>query len=117
METRTCKVCGKELKKTQKSFCSRACQNEGFKIKIAYPKVCAWCGKEFTAYKPKTQYCSVSCRNLLYRKMEKEQKEVEASKPKVDLINEINAEAVKHGMSYGQWKAQEFMKSIAKVQI
>lgn len=38
------------------------------KSRIEIKRICAWCGKEFIAYKTTTNCCSHKCGNALYKK-------------------------------------------------
>lgn len=73
-EFTSCKFCGKEFKKTNKSkniFCSKICSNKN--KKVCYERTCKRCGKEFTSNnianikRGKDIYCSISCSSRKYK--------------------------------------------------
>lgn len=42
------------------------------KSRIEIKRICAWCGKEFIAYKTTTNCCSHKCGNALYKKRKRD---------------------------------------------
>lgn len=75
-----------------------------------HTKTCKICGKTFEGWNKDQKYCSVECKKIndravqeKYRKSLKE-KEALAAKKRM-AINDINEEARKQGMTYGQYVA------------
>lgn len=72
-EGKVCVCCGKEITQPEngrpRRFCSDQCRRQWWKLhpetgnrKAVYSKVCAYCGKTFTAYGDnRRKYCGHSC--------------------------------------------------------
>ena len=130
-----CKNCGKLLTRTQikreNTFCSTACaaltvkeRNRENEQRL-YKKKCAACGKEFTSVGYRQRYCSEECREYgreLSRARAREQYQKQKAAEEVKkrnknrLANDL-AQAKANGMSYGRWKAMQYMQSLPKIQI
>ncbi len=119
-----CEWCGKQLTKEQihrgcKRYCSTRCTAEARKS-IRHTCTCIVCGREFEAPTTRAKICSAECKY-------KRQQELDAQKPakpkpktkrgkKKSQIDKIQAEAQANGMSYGRWKALQYMQSIPKIE-
>lgn len=64
---RICGFCGKELVRTQKRFCSRACRNRFYlhpgREQPHIERVCQTCGAKFLATRPTRKFCGDQCKN------------------------------------------------------
>lgn len=74
---------------------------------ILKPKHCEGCGALFDPKAGNQRYCGPACYRLA-----KERQKLEMAKPKKNLmaIQEIEAAARKHGLTYGQFIAQKRME-------
>lgn len=130
VEKAYCLECGRELSRRQillgNKTCSKSCAKR-FRDKAnlpepstTYKKRCRHCGKEFETSNKRMKFCSDECRqieNTLNNIDAKKRAEVNR-KIKVrttDRIDREQAKAQAHGMSYGQWKAQQYLKNIPKI--
>ena len=130
-----CECCGKLLNRKQIAnggrYCSRDCAGTTTKKRNheaeerLYKKKCKACGKEFTSVGYRQKYCSEECRGYggeLSRARAREQYQKQKAAEEVKkrnknrLANDL-AQANAHGMSYGQWKAMQYMQSLPKIQI
>ena len=73
-------------------------------------KKCKGCGIWFNAVKNQ-QYCTVKCYQAHYYKQKKKMKE-----PKPTNLTEIEAKARAKHMSYGKYKAMEYMERMREEQ-
>lgn len=130
-----CKNCGKPLTRTQIShggkFCSHKCATEMAREsqheaeQRLYTKKCAACGKEFTSVGFRIKYCSDECREVgkerstakTREQYQKQKAAAEMKKTDKHRLERDLAQANAHGMSYGQWKAQQYMQSLPKIQV
>lgn len=78
---------------------------------------CAMCGAKFYIYdrkQMKQKYCSESCRRAMQQKQAKEHKIAENAKKRAkgnkNIVN-INEEARKLGLTYGQYQAMKYMEA------
>ena len=129
----TCPTCGKKfVSKKGKKYCSDDCRKEAerkrnreryqkLKGKLSEGKIvkCGCCGKEFNTKNDGSKYCSKDCRLIMSRRISAEynRNKRELTKAftarKVSLnggIDAVAAAAKAAGMSYGQYKAAEFLK-------
>lgn len=129
----TCPVCKKKfVSKKGKKYCSDDCRRKAekkrnreryqkLKGKLSEGKIvkCSCCGKEFNTKNGGSKYCSKDCRLIMSRRISAEynRNKRELTKAfaarKVSLnggIDAVAAAAKAAGMSYGQYKAAEFLK-------
>lgn len=129
-----CKNCGKLLTRAQIShsckFCSRECSVEMAKEsqreadQKLYKKKCAACGKEFTSVGFRRRYCSDECRQVgaelskarAREQYQKQKAAAEAKKTDKHRLEKDLAQANAHGMSYGRWKAMQYIQSLPKIE-
>lgn len=82
-------------------------------------KICGICGKKF---KPQfgRKYCSVRCREEAVRRRSREQwrkcknsgkKKVKQTKKEDSKLSDIAKKARENGMSYGKYKAMQYMEN------
>lgn len=68
----TCPVCGR-IVTGKKKYCSQRCINDAYmerrrqRHEAQLQKVCAVCGKPFTAKRVDAEYCSPACKQAAYR--------------------------------------------------
>lgn len=134
-EKKKCAYCGKEFDaRPMQRYCCDRCADRDYqenrKKRLALTstryidkpesertKTCPICGKKFVATTPMKVYCSSACRDK-HSKTKKAQydynkgvaleKPYVKHKPKHDShIEDINATAKAHGMTYGKWQAQK----------
>ena len=81
---------------------------------MEYRKKCEVCGKEFTAYKKTQICCSAECaeerkrrKSLEYQRQKKEKRKIEKIEPNKDRITEMETEARRNGLTYGQYVAKK----------
>lgn len=80
-------------------------------------KQCACCGKEFNAKYKEAKYCSRECSHKAYsafakeRKTKRKQEALEKKQAKKRLAEDAR-KARDMKMSYGQYKAQKFIKRV-----
>lgn len=130
----TCPVCGKKfVSKKGKKYCSDDCRRKAekkrnreryqkLKGKLSEGKIvkCSCCGKEFNTKNGGSKYCSKDCRLIMSRRISAEYNRnkreltkaymARRSETKSDGIDAVAAAAKAAGMSYGQYKAAEFLK-------
>lgn len=125
LEPRKCEICGKEFvpKKSMDTMCcSKNCYTKRYrkmkpKEKIRKIGVCIICGKEYEQRKITQKCCSEECRGVLtkqqrkilnqkHNEKRKVKKSVEIPKTNAEKIAELEEEARKHGMRYGQYVAK-----------
>lgn len=124
MKTKFCQNCGKELTKEQlyrgnTKFCSRQCATDAHK-KITHTCTCIVCGAKFEAATERAKICSPNCKRERARQQYLENGKISTSPRKSRQKHKSNltaaqVEAQAHGMSYGQWRAQQYLKSIPKI--
>lgn len=131
VEKAYCLECGKELSRRQillgNKTCSKSCAKR-FRDKANLPeqarlikkKRCKHCGKEFETINKRMKFCSDECRQIedTLNRIDAKKRAEENRKRRVrttDRIDREQAKAQAHGMSYGQWKAQQYLKNIPKV--
>lgn len=74
LQTKKCKGCGEDfmMKRAQQLYCSPACRTKtrAYEKKTKRIIVCAnpECGIEFKAAGSRQRFCSISCKNAVYRK-------------------------------------------------
>lgn len=82
------------------------------------PKICEVCGKQFVGIKRTAKYCSKPCREVAMKerhrilqaeKAEKAAREKENEKQKKPIW-QLNEEARKLGLTYGQYQAMRMAK-------
>lgn len=130
-----CECCGKLLNRKQIAnggrYCSRDCAGKTTKERNheaeerLYKKKCKACGKEFTSVGYRQKYCSEECREAgreasraRAREQYQERKEAAAlERDKKHRLERDLAQANAHGMSYGQWKAMQYMQSLPKIEV
>ncbi len=129
-----CPVCGKKfVSKKGKKYCSDDCRRKAEKKRNRerYQKLkgklsegtivkCGCCGKEFNTKNGSSKYCSKDCRLIMSRRISAEYNRnkreltkaymARRSETKSDGIDAVAAAAKAAGMSYGQYKAAEFLK-------
>lgn len=128
-----CPTCGKKfVSKKGRKYCSDDCRRKAekkrdreryqqLKGKLSQGKIveCSCCGKEFNTKNGGSKYCSKDCRLIMSRRISAEynRNKRELTKAftarKVSLnggIDAVAAAAKAAGMSYGQYKAAEFLK-------
>ena len=131
METTNCARCGMPFVKNahNQRYCSAECSYQVMLNKYHYKrectrenrtlkKVCPWCGNEFETTNVQKIYCGPECKRLKDIELAKEWKknhpdvkyEPNKTQPKVHVnhdntkvINNLNKEAIEHGMSYGKY--------------
>ncbi len=130
VEKAYCQECGEELSRRQilpgNKTCSKSCakrlrdKSNVPKPDKAYKNKCKHCGKEFEAHDKRIRFCSEECRkivntlnNIDAKKRAELNRKIKART--ADRIDLEQSEAQAHGMSYGQWKAQQYLKNIPKV--
>lgn len=130
----TCPVCGKKfVSKKGKKYCSDDCRRKAekkrnreryqkLKGKLSEGKIvkCGCCGKEFNTKEGGSKYCSKDCRLIMSRRISAEYNRnkreltkafmARRSETKSNGIDAVAAAAKAAGMSYGQYKAAEFLK-------
>lgn len=130
----TCPVCGKKfVSKKGKKYCSDDCRRKAekkrnreryqkLKGKLSEGKIvkCGCCGKEFNTKNGGSKYCSKDCRLIMSRRISAEYNRNRRELTKAfmmrtetkssDGIDAVAAAAKAAGMSYGQYKAAEFLK-------
>lgn len=130
----TCPTCGKKfVSKKGKRYCSDDCRRKAekkrdreryqqLKGKLSEGKIvkCGCCGKEFNTKNGGSKYCSKDCRLIMSRQISAEynrnKREItkafmaRRSETKSNGIDAVAAAAKAAGMSYGQYKAAEFLK-------
>lgn len=130
----TCPTCGKKfVSKKGKRYCSDDCRRKAekkrnreryqqFKGKLSEGKIvkCGCCGKEFNTKNGGSKYCSKDCRLIMSRQISAEYNRnkreltkaymARRSETKSNGIDAVAAAAKAAGMSYGQYKAAEFLK-------
>ena len=130
----TCPVCGKKfVSKKGKRYCSDDCRRKAEKKRNRerYQKLkgklsegtivkCGCCGKEFNTKNGGSKYCSKDCRLIMSRRISAEYNRNKRELTKAfmmrtetkssDGIDAVAAAAKAAGMSYGQYKAAEFLK-------
>lgn len=107
MVTKICKRCGKEFttEKNAQKFCSNRCCNNYHHLGAKQTEfTCAYCGKQFTS-SIKKKYCSVDCRERLYRQERKKARKKPKSKNFKSLV-EVAIASREAGLSYGQYVAK-----------
>ena len=109
-----CKWCGKpfEHENVLKLYCTPECYNAAnrersrAKSSGAKEKQCVCCGKTFIQNGHKQVYCSSECRAEITRSAVRERnKKKPKPKKKACALRDLNREAQKRGMSYGQYVA------------
>lgn len=139
-EKKKCAYCGKEFDaKPSQRYCCDRCADRGYqenrrkrlaltstryidKPESERTKTCPICGKKFVAKTPSKVFCSSTCRDKHAKKRKAQydynkgvalEKPYVKHKPKHDShIEDINAVAKAHGMTYGKWQAQ---KQLARI--
>lgn len=130
----TCPVCKKKfVSKKGKRYCSDDCRRKAekkrnreryqkLKGKLSEGKIvkCGCCGKEFNTKNGGSKYCSKDCRLIMSRRISAEYNRNKRELTKAfmmrtetkssDGIDAVAAAAKAAGMSYGQYKAAEFLK-------
>lgn len=130
----TCPTCGKKfVSKKGKRYCSDDCRRKAekkrnreryqqLKGKLSEGKIvkCGCCGKEFNTKNGGSKYCSKDCRLIMSRRVSAEYNRnkreltkafmARRSETKSNGIDAVAAAAKAAGMSYGQYKAAEFLK-------
>lgn len=119
-----CKFCKKVFETDMKKmiYCSHKCATDAHKEKIRekkeqIKKICAVCGAPFETNRPHKMTCSYECAEIRYRgkraeygrkkKFENKNKK-EKSTPTKKLVDDAVV-ARKLGMTYGQYKAMQYM--------
>jgi hypothetical protein len=132
-----CEWCGsdfyvEEYKKNsnRQRFCSYECRykagNERLRVKVKYHNmVCLTCGKVYLSRRLDSVSCSPECKQKRNQQLAKERyhrlfdeekklkekrKSKSTEKRKIIPMHEIEAEARKHGMNYGQYYALMLQK-------
>ena len=128
MEPKYCLNCGKELTQEQLhrgnwKYCSRKCAREAHK-EVYHTCTCVVCGKEFQAHRSSALICSEECRSIRKREQSRERARIrgtsttKSKKTKhkhESQISEEQAAAQAHGMSYGKWKALQYIENMPKI--
>lgn len=101
-----CKSCGKSFTPTRhfREYCSVPCQMRRVNIPKETLK-CLYCGKPLEGGRRK--YCSDACQDYGYRGVPIEKI---APKKRISQIDDINTQARGKGLSYGAYKAAQYMK-------
>lgn len=79
-------------------------------------KKCKFCGADFLAVKKNHIYCTLKCAQKANRENDKERKREQRAqkrKKKKDTLIEINAAARAAGMTYGQYVAEQYKKTMS----
>lgn len=136
----TCPVCKKKfVSKKGKKYCSDDCRRKAEKKRNRerYQKLkgklpegtivkCGCCGKEFNTKNGGSKYCSKDCRLIMSRRISAEynRNKRELTKAftarKVSLnggIDAVAAAAKAAGMSYGQYKAIQFLGNQERIKL
>ena len=81
---------------------------------MEYNKNCEICGKEFIGRRSTARYCSAACRELAAKENHKEWYKTKKKKTKAvgTPIWQINEEARKLGLTYGKYKALQYMEKM-----
>ena len=114
-----CRICGKLFDPHGKQlYCSNECRKEAIRAQARQRnreyesyKICRLCGKQFKGY-GNQKYCSEECKKeagLRPNNSISKPRQVSMRKHKSQL-SEINAEARKNGMTYGQYQAMKYLK-------
>lgn len=120
---RDCVVCGKRFYPSHRGHktCSDECRaawesmRRGFAKPLGSIAKCEECGKEYVVQTSNAKYCSMECRKRAnHRQAAKEYKEIHAVQkkkkrvevPKVLSLQQAVREAMKLGLSYGQYVAR-----------
>lgn len=102
----TCKACGKKFIPSEKFkyYCSRECQPKYEKKKV----YCEYCGNLIVGRNANAKYCSDLCKGRFEQDVsfKPEYRPVQ----RVSLIDDINTQAMEKGLSYGAYKAAQYMK-------
>ena len=82
---------------------------------------CKHCGKEFETSNKRMKFCSDECRQIedTLNRIDAKKRAEENRKRRVrttDRIDREQAKAQAHGMSYGRWKAMQYMQSLPKIE-
>lgn len=119
-----CACCGKEFSKGRKKlYCSAECYNEAAKQrgKARYAEtrteskvICALCGKEFRRGKDRKAYCSIECASEARNVKEVYSMKRDRKKSQLAITNEAARNA---HMTYGQYKAMQYMKTMEGIKI
>ena len=70
-----CPVCNRYIPEYGNVYCSDRCKNDAYierrhqRHEEQLQKICVVCGKEFTAKRTDTKYCSNACKQSAYRRM------------------------------------------------
>lgn len=120
-KVRRCEACGELFvaKNSNQKFCNRVCYQakreelENMEIGI-YEKKCPACGKEFSTNKKMKIYCCQRCADLYNKRIQRSMptnmaQQKKAKKSAKNIVN-YDAEAKKHGMTYGQYVAWLYMQ-------
>ena len=84
-----CLNCGNEItRKSNKSYCSRACRNKHLTRKDVeeepkYPRTCPICGEKFLAKRPNKKYCSEQCNWKAQHEQKKARNPIKPSQKKI----------------------------------
>lgn len=136
----TCPTCGKKfVSKKGKRYCSDDCRRKAekkrdreryqqLKGKLSQGKTvkCGCCGKEFNTKNGGSKYCSKDCRLIMSRqisaKYNRNKRELAkafaARKVSLDSgIDAVAAAAKAAGMSYGQYKAMQFLGNQERIKL
>lgn len=120
--TKTCAYCGKEFTTTdkKKKYCNAECRDkQDLARKKRKPEIlkCPTCGRTFIR-KGRKKYCSDSCRDSINSakrlKAKKEAKIRTAAERRVitSHLAAANGAARDMNMTYGQYKAMQYMKKL-----
>lgn len=123
-KTTTCAFCGKEFDIGRRNrYCSEECYHKAAavrqkerdaRLREERKPVCPLCGKKFVRTKTRKKYCSTECANEAG-----DVKEVynPARKKKQSHLAAANGAARDMNMTYGQYKAMQYMKKLEGIKL
>lgn len=82
--------------------------------KMNIPTVCEICGKEYIAHSARGKYCSRECKEVAHaenKRLGYPKSKTKNRKKKESGLNAAITEANKLGISYGKYKAMQYIKN------
>lgn len=137
----TCPVCGKKfVAKKKRVYCSDDCKKKAVKKrdqeryqqlkgKLSEGKIvkCGCCGKKFNTKNGGSKYCSKDCQLIMSRRISAEYNRnkreltrafmAHKASTKSDGIDAVVAAAKEAGMTYGQYKAIQFLENQERIKL
>lgn len=125
--TKICAYCGKEFATTEprKKYCNAECRDkQGLARKKRKPEIlkCPTCGRTFIR-KGKKKYCSDSCRysmNSAKRSEAKKEAKIRTAAERRVITSHLaaaNGAARDMNMTYGQYKAMQYMQTLEGIKL